>query len=251
FDVGVVSQLTLTVTAPPLVVVTIDGSPQMAGPVTVTESPGVHTISVPQIVQVDNGTRLNFDHWGGGSGAWYAQNTTSLDLEDDTQLTASYVTQYLLTLNDPSATGAGWYVQGSIAQISAPASESCPGILGSIGCTETFQGWYENGVLVSTSNDASITMNASHTLDIQWSTNTITPLIVMIILVVVIGGGLFAFDLHRRRAATPTTPSTTATETVPLTTIEEPKKLGPFCINCGKQLPVGAKFCKECGAKQE
>jgi len=37
---------TITIAAPPPVAVTIDGSVQTPGPVTVTESPGLHTISV-------------------------------------------------------------------------------------------------------------------------------------------------------------------------------------------------------------
>ncbi len=250
FYVTTTNQASLTINAPLLVAVTIDGSVQPPGPVTVTESPGVHTVSVPQTVPGANGTQLNFGQWSDGSD----QATKSIDIEDDTTLTPSYVSQYLLTLIDPSATGAGWYNQGSTVQISAPSSEPVPGILGAFGGTQTFQGWYENGNLVSSSNNATITMNAPQTLNTQWSTNTSTPLIIIIILVVLIGGGLFVFDTHRRRtmgtAATSTSTAQTVT-TPPVTPPEEkPRSSGPFCINCGTKLPEDAKFCNLCGTQQ-
>ena len=248
FDVGIVNRLNLTVVAPAQVPVTIDGAPQSTtGSVTAAESPGIHTISVPQTVQIDDDTRLNFQHWSDGA----TQTSRSLDLEDNTQLTTTYVTQYSLTLTDPSATGGGWYFEGANAQISAPAAESCPGILGTLGCTQMFKGWYENGVLVSSTYEASISMNGPHTLDTQWSTDMLTPLIILV-LVFVIGGGLFAIVLRRRRAAPPcTTFETPAPPILSSSTKEMLTSSGPYCINCGKQLPVDAKFCWKCGSKQE
>src|SRR5208337_100276 len=70
---------TITIAAPPPVAVTIDGSVQTPGPVTVTESPGLHTISVPQTIPVTNGMKLDFSHWSDGS----YQAARSIDIEDD------------------------------------------------------------------------------------------------------------------------------------------------------------------------
>jgi len=65
------------------------------------------------------GSRVIFDHWSDGS----TQATRTLDLEDDTNLTPVYVTQYQLTLTDPAATGSGWHNQGSVAEISIPPTD--------------------------------------------------------------------------------------------------------------------------------
>jgi len=246
FDVSVSNTLTLNVFVPNGVPVTVDGSNQTAGAFSVRLPPGgEHSISVPQTVQTSDNTRLIFDSWSDGN----TLPTRSDYLTDDTNLTATYTAQYALTLTDPAATGSGWYDQGYTAQISAPSSEPMPGILGLLGGTQTFQGWYENGTLVSSSSNATITMNVPQTLSTQWSTNTTTPLIVLILLIVVIGGGLFAFDTHRRRTIV-TTPTPPPTQTVAPLTEEKPRSSGCFCINCGTKLPEDAKFCNKCGTQQ-
>ncbi len=239
-------QLDIQTNAVNSVQVEIDGASQPLGVSYVT--PGTHTISVPSIVQVDSSTRLMFASWSDGSNV----NSRTLNLQDDTTLTATYVTQYALTLTDPAATGSGWYAQGSIAVISAPSSASCPGIMGTLGCTQTFSGWYENGTLVSTSNQASITMNSPQTIDTQWSTNDSMPLgIILLVLIVVSAALFFAF----RRKAVPLPPSPTRTAqpqptTQPLPVDQTSKAVRQFCVNCGTTLPVGSKYCNKCGTQQ-
>jgi len=67
---------------------------------------------------------------------------------------------------------------------------------------------------------------------------------------------------QKRKVAKITTNENTALTTAPITTAEEltqpstlatkeePKASRRFCINCGKQLPEGAKFCNKCGTTQ-
>ncbi len=119
FSITVSNKVDLNVHAQFPVVVTIDDVAQSPGNVFATVDPGTHTLSVPSTVQVDGSTRLRFDRWDDGS----TQTTRSLDLQDDTTLTAVYVTEYRLDLVSPlvNATGAGWYASGSTATFSAPS----------------------------------------------------------------------------------------------------------------------------------
>ena len=183
FYVSVRNQVTLSITTPSQVAVTLDNVTQNSGPVTLTVSPGTHMISVPQTVGVAVGSQLTFDHWSDGS----TQASRTVDLEDDTNLTAIYVTQYSLKLTDPAASGSGWYNQGSIAEIFVPSSEPCQGITGVLGCTKIFQGWYENGGLVASTNSASIKVTGPQTLDTQWMTNMTEPIVIITLIVVAIG----------------------------------------------------------------
>ena len=196
FNFSIRNQVTITITAPNQIAVTIDNTIQNSGPVTVTVSPGKHTISVPQTVSLALGSRLMFDHWSDGS----TLATRTVDLEDDTNLTLVYVTQYELTLTDPAATGSGWYDQGLVAGISIPSTEPCQGILAALGCTNNFQGWYENGNLIASTNSASITMTSPHTLDTQWTTNMTEPIAIIALIVVVIGATI-AFAVKRSYGA--------------------------------------------------
>jgi hypothetical protein len=195
FYVTLINHVSLTIAAPSQIAATIDNIIQNSGTVSVSVSPGMHTISVPQIVDLTPGSRLMFDHWSDGS----AQPTRTVDLEDDTNLTAVYVTQYTLTLTDPEATGSGWYDQNSVAMISVPSSEPCQGILGAIGCINNFQGWYDNGNLIASTNSASITMAGPQTLDTEWTSNMTAPIaiIALIALIVVVVGAVVVFTLKR------------------------------------------------------
>src|SRR5208282_4908730 len=197
FTVSVTSTLDLTVSVPGAVTVTIDGTNQTRGPVSLSLTPSTHVISVPQIVPLTGNSRLVFDHWSDGS----KQSSRTEYLTDDTSLVAVYDTQYTLTLTDPSAAGGGWYDQGSTAQFSVPSSEPLPGILGLLGGTQTFQGWYENGKLLSSSSAASITMNAPQVLSTQWAANIIAP-VAIIIGIVLVPAAMIAFAVYRRRTAT-------------------------------------------------
>ena len=263
FTVSVTSTLDLTVSVPGAVTVTIDGMNQTRGPVSLSLTPSTHVISVPQIVPLTGNSRLVFDHWSDGS----KQSSRTEYLTDDTSLVAVYDTQYTLTLTDPSAAGGGWYDQGSTAQFSVPSSEPLPGILGLLGGTQTFQGWYENGKLLSSSSAASITMNAPQVLSTQWAANIIAP-VAIIIGIVLVPAAMIAFAVYRRRTATSETlqQSIPSSETpVPptqgvedSTQTEDPsaklsklrkKKNEMYCSRCGARIPRESRFCKECGAE--
>lgn len=54
---------TLTIIVPAAVTMSVDGVKQRAGPAQVPVMLGNHNITLPNIVPVDAGTRLRFDHW--------------------------------------------------------------------------------------------------------------------------------------------------------------------------------------------
>jgi hypothetical protein len=238
FTISVTDKAQLNITLPNSVTAAVDGANQTAGNVTTSLQPGKHTISVPETVPLTIGSQLRFDHWSDGS----KLTSRTDDLENDTSLTATYVTQYSLSLTDPSAGGAGWYDQGATAQFSVPSSGSA-GILGILGAIRTFQGWYENGTLITSSSSGSITMNAPHTLSVRWVEDDTVPMVIMIVIVIAVAA-IGYVTLRRKRTAVRAQP------TVSPTPKAKAKKGVEFCGKCGAQLASDNEFCTECGARQ-
>jgi hypothetical protein len=137
FSITAGSQVQLTVNTQATVPVTVDGSQVGKGTTSLTLDPGTHSISVPSIVPIDDLNRLKFENWDDALNL----PTRSVDVESDTSLTATYVTQHKLILTSPvNATGAGWYDDGSTARFSVPASEPIAGALGILGGKLQFKG---------------------------------------------------------------------------------------------------------------
>ena len=237
FTIALTDKLMLTVNLPSSVAVSIDGANQTAGVVTIPLIPGNHTISVPQTVPLTAGSQLRFDHWWDGS----KQASRADNLLDDSNFTAIYVTQYSLSLTDPLASGAGWYDQGATAQFSVPASEPAPGILGMLGATRTFQGWYENGALVTSGSSGSITMNAPHTLSTQGTENDTLPIVIIVVALVAIVAVVYV--MRRRRGTAISSPRAVSPS-------RKAKKGVEFCGNCGAQLAPDNDFCTKCGVRK-
>lgn len=109
FSISLVDKFTFTVSIPSQVPVTLDGVQQGAGSASLQLSPGTHTVSVPDLVQIDSTSRLEFNGWSDGS----TQTTRTFDLESDTEITATYTTQYLVNATNDSTVQSGWYDQGT------------------------------------------------------------------------------------------------------------------------------------------
>lgn len=161
FFLTVSYQPQLDITVPSQVAVSVDGKTNRSGSVSVILAAGLHSFTVPSIVQLSNSTQLRFDHWSDGS----TMANRTLNLQDDISITAIFVTQYQLNLigTPANAAGAAWYDSGSTATFSVPTNF----------LFWTFQGWYENGVLTTSSNTGSVVMDATHTLTAHWSLNLI------------------------------------------------------------------------------
>jgi len=274
---------------PKQVQVTIDGTIQPTGTAQVTLRSGTHTFSVPNFVQLDNGTGLRFDHWNAklNTGNTVATANFTVEIESNFVARAVYVTQYELTIvsSQYSAGSQEWYDKGSTANYSVN-NQFLPII---------FVGWYdESGNLITNSTAGTILMDGPHTLVPEWRINY--PVIAICSLAT--AGVVTTVIISRRsprkpRVQTAVTqpPSVNPTENIecgkchqviytPVGQIDEnafneatevhytkspqcrptqitslapadqPKSVMAYCITCGKQLPVGAKFCNECGSKQ-
>lgn len=194
FKITAGTKIKLTVLAQGNVPLTIDGSQAGVGTASLDVDPGAHSISVPATFQIDNTTRLKFDHWEDGP----AEPERSVDMDGDMTFRAVYVRQYALTLNtgSVSSTGAGWYDDDLTARFSVPSSAPANGFLGVIGAKLQFKGWYENGRLLSSSNEGTIQMNAAHTLRAEWNMDYTVPIAIVAVIVVAVG----AFVVLRRRS---------------------------------------------------
>jgi hypothetical protein len=184
FTINVSSALTLEVDVPNSVAVSVDGVNGSGGSVQLVLVTGTHTVSVPQIVQIDNVTRIEFANWSDGS----AKANRSVTLNHDIALHANYVTQYRLQVTSPvSVEGAGWYDADSNATLSIP-SQIVPmtGVLGILGAKWVFQGWTEDRHRVSGSTIAQITMDAPHTVGVIWTADYRLPLSILGTLVILL-----------------------------------------------------------------
>jgi len=185
FTIQTGSQVQLTVKAPSQASIMIDGLPVGMGIVSVQVSTGSNTVSVPEIITINNVTRLKFQHWEDGS----TDPNRTVDVQSGMTVQATYATQCALVLTSPSvnATGAGWYDQGSTAAISAPSSLPVEGFMGVLGARQQFKGWFENDQLVLASSSGSIKMDAGHVLTPQWTIDYTTPILVIVVIVAVVG----------------------------------------------------------------
>lgn len=170
----VVSELRFHVTVPVGVTLTIDGSinkTSVIGSVYAYLKPGAHVISVPDVVSIDDSTRLRFDHWP--DGVTNASRTVTLD--DDTQFDAIYVKQFRLTVTNScgNATGAGWYDEESNASFSVVAVQPMSGLLGVLGGKCVFDHW--SGDSSAKTTTASVTMDAPRTVASQSRADNTTP----------------------------------------------------------------------------
>ena len=188
----------LNVTVPSPVAVSVDGVQQPSGPAVVGVALGEHNVSVPALVQVDPTTRLMFDHWPDGS----TDTNRTILITSNANITVTYVTQNLLTLTGPQATstGAGWYNEEEPATFSVAQTEPMAGLLGNFGGQMKFQGWYENGQLLTSSTTGTISMNRPHTITAVWQADYSEPALILTGIVIIFA---LAYLMVRRRTNKP------------------------------------------------
>ncbi|MGA2462472.1 MAG: hypothetical protein ABSF82_13730 [Candidatus Bathyarchaeia archaeon] len=178
FTIRLTSALTLQLNVPSNVRVTVDSEIQPAGSVRLKLVVGTHRVSVPDTVQIDNTTRLKFEAWSDGVN----QPNRTVLLNHDVILAANYTAQYLLAVSGypVNATGTGWYDQGTTASFSVPSvEEPMSGFLGILRGVWKFQGWYENGTLLTITKDGSVTMNTAHALVTHWHGDYAFPMTII------------------------------------------------------------------------
>jgi ribosomal protein L40E len=229
FSVSVIDKFTLTVSFPSQVSMTLDGVQQAAGSISVQLSPGTHTISAPPIVQLGSSSRLRFNGWSDGSN----QTTRTFDLESDTQLTVTYVTQYMVSAATDSTLTSGWYDSGATLQLSVDQSQPLNSYRVLLG---GFNGWYNGDQMVSSSPSTTVTVTGPLNLSARWN---VLPYIPPVLLIAAITGAV----LFLRRRKTGSRPGYEPVAAHSVWTVRS-------CTSCGSQIPVRATFCRKCGARQ-
>ncbi|MEM2642283.1 MAG: hypothetical protein QXU42_06890 [Thermoproteota archaeon] len=156
-------------------------------------------IKVSDTVDLHNGTRMVFASWM--TSATIDKSTCNLifKVNSSMSLTASWKTQYYLTVKSECGTaqGEGWYEPGSQATVSISITRVEKNLFTSY----VFEGWKIDGELVSTSPTFTLTVTRPVSLTAAWRTETnlitvgaITGVILLIIAITI----LITF-LKRRR----------------------------------------------------
>jgi hypothetical protein len=186
--------VSLTIDLPSNVTVWLDGIANRGGNIPVAL--GRHSISIPMFVSINETTRLRFDHWSDG----VAQPNRTMSISSNTQLEAVYLTQYRLLINSnagPNVSGAGWYDKGALASFSVRVVQlPTEGPLDLLGAKITFQGWFEDGKLITSSTSGTVEMTHSHTITAQWGVDYTMPIIIFVI----VGFGLWAYLMIKHTA---------------------------------------------------
>ena len=203
FAIILTSSLILSIMVPSVVSVSVDGVPQPVGNVQLNLIPGVHRITVPDIAQLSNETRLKFEQWSDGLN----QTNRTITLGKQTMLAATYATQYLIvnTNSQGNATESGWYNEGSTATFSvSSATMPMRGILGLMGGKWNFQGWYENGGFLTASIKIQVIVHQSRSLTARWEPDYTLPALIfsavaLAMVFALIRGNSWKFHRRNRR----------------------------------------------------
>jgi hypothetical protein len=219
----------LVVNVPDRVFVTIDGVAYPAGAVQATLPVGRHTIDLPTMVEVSEGTRLVFDSW---LGAGRIGPVVTYDLVVDSTLEAIYKTEYSLVIKGygNKTLQTYWYNSGAMAAfvppLDADQSVKMEGLVGQLGGTWRISGWFDNGQPISP--NTSFVITEPHTIAPQYVADFRVPVALIASLVVFSVATVVIY--HRRRGRL---------------SVEE-----QFCITCGVRLPPDSRFCNKCGSSQ-
>jgi hypothetical protein len=173
----------LIVTVPDDVAVVIDGATYPAGAVQVSLLVGLHNITLPDVVSVDQGTRLLFASWvGEGS----VGSSLSYELVLNANLTAIYTTQYSLVIKDyyNRTLHTYWYNSEARAAFVPPPdamqSVTLEGPLGQLGAVWRLSAWYDNDQPISP--NTSFVMTQPHTIVARYSADYTTPIVLISLL---------------------------------------------------------------------
>ena len=182
----------------------VDGNTSTGGVVPVEL--GRHSVAVPMFVTINDTERMRFDSWADG----FAQPNRTLFVSSNVKLSVVYYPQYRLSINTnvagASVAGAGWYDGGSLASFSVTETQlSTGGVLDLLGAKVVFQGWFEDGKLITANSSGSIEMNTPHTILAQWTTDYSIP-IILFALVVASGLGIYFMTKRAGRKAEKTPP---------------------------------------------
>ena len=170
FSTSSVSTLTLILTANANTTLSVDGVPLtvVSRAVSMQVEPGTHSIEATPLIMIGQGERLVFIGWSDG----VASNPRNIVIDQNVTLSASYRTEYLLTVQSPDSltAGGGWYEGGSQATFAAVSNYTAGSWFGIFTKSYTFSGWI--GDSNATDPSSSIFMNGPKTVTATWVQST-------------------------------------------------------------------------------
>jgi len=144
-----------------------------------------HRFDIPLQLSTGEGTRLVFTSWNNGD------QSSSRAVSGGGEYTASYNTQYKLTVESPygSPKGSGWYDSGSKATFSIDTND------GKI-IQHIFTGW--SGDYTGGEATAVVTMDKPKTVKANWQTNYVRLYLLIAGLIIVVAGMMAAVMMRKR-----------------------------------------------------
>jgi hypothetical protein len=194
------------------------------------------TISVPQVLPLQNLTRLVFQGWQDGGNS----TERSVLLNGNIRVKGFYQPQYLLQVNSvvPAYTQSTWHNPGSSVTLKTATSAPMNWPLGSLGLRYNFKGW--TGDVTSSSIRLSLVMDKPKVIRANF-TPDLTPLTLPSILLAGVVGGVSLTIVQRRSVANA---SPIETDSEDNETKQGSEKL---CASCGRPTKESWAYCIKCG----
>jgi len=200
----------------------------------------------PATITLSTVERIRFLQWDvDGNTSTNLSMTVLMDKPHKVAL--AYKTQYFVEVRSSygSATGTGWYDQGSTATIAVAATQ------GTWPISYALTDWRVDpptGTLTKTGDSWSLTVDRPYVVEADWNLDYVP-------LILVFGGGSVAiaavavgiFFANRRglfNFGGPVLGSLGPKSRLP----RIPRGRGRVCSSCGNRIPEGATFCQRCGA---
>jgi len=199
-----------------------------------TVQPSISNTTYYMTKYVTKMERIVFAGWSVNGEAPEDPDGYGFSVTENMSISAVFQKQFFVRVSSPygEARGSGWYDEGSQMEVSVtPTSVREAGFLGQLGVGKTFANWQENNVILTQSSTVTITVTAPGTIEAGWTTNygLLPYLGLAVIGAIVIGLVIISLKTRSQR---------------------RPRNQLIFCIECGKRLPAGSKYCNYCGTMQ-
>lgn len=188
-DLGLSPQIAnLNVTVPSFVNTTFDGTERQPGSFLISVKLGAHTISVPQMVTINDTVRISFDHWYilwnylPNSYSISRTSNASLSIISNATIIAEYAAQYKVTLVVPGNRTESWTYQGVVIWTHVTPPPTIP-LVSNLGAKWIFDGWYVNNQYFTNSTYASYLIQAPMLIEARWHVDYTIPLLILAFLV--------------------------------------------------------------------
>jgi hypothetical protein len=194
------------------------------------------TISVPQVLPLQNLTRLVFQGWQNGSNS----TERSVLLEGNIRVRGFYQPQYLLQVNSvvPAYAQSTWQNPGSSVTLETATSAPMNSPLGALGVHYIFKGW--TGDVTSNANKITLSINTPKVVNANFTPDLTTLTLPSILLAGVVGA--VSLTIVQRRSVATASPIEMDSEDY-----ETKQGSEKLCASCGKPAKGNWVHCIKCG----